>query len=155
MSSGKSLPMARHPHPNAPGLEAGVTEPMIHDLVHAFYARVRGDDLLGPVFAAVVADWDAHLNKMCAFWSSVTLLTGSYKGTPMQAHAGLPQITPAHFQQWLALFRETAAQICPPDAAALFFDRAERIAESLQIGIAIHRRGAGSPASTSVEPSLP
>ncbi len=87
MSSGKSLPMARHPHPNAPGLEAGVTEPMIHDLVHAFYARVRGDDLLGPVFAAVVADWDAHLNKMCAFWSSVTLLTGSYKGTPMQAHA--------------------------------------------------------------------
>jgi hemoglobin len=155
MAAGKSLPTARDPHPKAPGREAGVTEPMIRDLVHAFYARVRGDDLLGPVFDTAVADWDAHLNKMCAFWSSVTLLTGSYKGTPMQAHAGLPQITPAHFRRWLALFRETAAQICPPDAAALFIDRAERIAESLQMGIAIHRRRAGSPASTSSEQSLP
>jgi len=136
--------MQRHPHPKATGLEAGVTEPMIHDLVHAFYARVRGDALLGPVFSAVVTDWDTHLGKMSGFWSSVTLLTGCYKGTPMQAHAALPQIAPAHFQQWLALFRATAAEVCPPDAAALFIDRAERIAESLQMGIAIHRREAVS-----------
>jgi hemoglobin len=131
--------MGRDPHPKAPGIEAGVTEPMIHGLVHAFYARIRRDGALGPVFTAAVEDWDKHLDKMCAFWSSVTLLTGRYKGTPMQAHAALPQITPAHFQQWLALFRATAADVCPPDAAALFIDRAERIAESLQLGIAIHR----------------
>ncbi|MGH6739455.1 MAG: group III truncated hemoglobin [Bradyrhizobium sp.] len=147
--------MARDPPPRAPGLEAGVTEPMIHDLVHAFYARVREDALLGPVFSSVVADWDAHLSKMCAFWSSVTLLTGRYKGTPMQAHAALPQLAPAHFQQWLAVFRATAAEVCPPHAAALFIDRADRIAESLQMGIAIHRRGAVSRASASGEPTLP
>ncbi len=131
--------MQRSPHPKAPGVAAGVTEPMIRDLVHAFYARVRQDPMLGPVFTSVVEDWDTHLNKMCAFWSSVTLLTGRYKGTPMQAHAALPQITPEHFRQWLAVFRATAAEICPPEAAALFIDRADRIAESLQMGIAIHR----------------
>jgi hemoglobin len=135
----KGLPLARDPHPKAPGLEAGVTEPMIRDLVHTFYARVRQHAVLGPIFNAAVQDWDAHLDKLCAFWSSVTLMTGAYKGTPMQAHAALPQIGPAHFVQWLALFRATAADVCPPEAAALFIDRAERIAQSLQIGIAIHR----------------
>jgi hemoglobin len=139
MSTGKCSEVGRDPHPKAPGIAAGVSEPMIHDVVHAFYAQVREDAVLGPVFSEVVRDWDTHLDKMCAFWSSVTLMTGRYKGTPMQAHAALAQITPAHFQLWLAVFRTTAAEICPPDAAALFIDRAERIAESLQMGIAIHR----------------
>lgn len=131
--------MPRDPHPKAPGLEAGVTEPMIRDLVHAFYARVRQDTELGPIFNSKIDDWEAHLDKLSAFWSSVTLMTGRYKGTPMKAHAELPQIAPPHFAHWLALFRATAADVCPPDAAALFVDRAERIAQSLQIGIAIHR----------------
>lgn len=130
--------MTRDPHPKAPGIEAGVTELMIRDLVHEFYARVREDAVLGPIFNAKIDDWDAHLDKLCAFWSSVTLMTGRYKGTPMKAHAELPQIGPEHFRQWLALFRTTASEVCPA-AAALFADRAERIAESLQMGIAIHR----------------
>lgn len=129
----------RAAHPNAPGLEAGVNEEMIHDLVHEFYARVRRDALLGPVFNIAIEDWDAHLDKMCAFWSSVTLMTGRYIGTPMKLHAELPQISPAHFRQWLGLFRTTAAEVCPPDAAGLFTERAGRIAESLQLGIALHR----------------
>lgn len=129
----------RDAHPKAPGLEAGVNEEMIRDLVHEFYARVRRDALLGPVFNTAIEDWDAHLDKLCAFWSSVTLMTGLYKGTPMKVHAELPQISPAHFRQWLGLFRTTAAEVCPPDAAALFTNRAERIAESLQLGIAVHR----------------
>lgn len=146
--------MARDPHPKAPGIEAGVTEPMIRDLVHEFYAGVRRDAVLGPIFNTAIDDWDAHLDKLCAFWSSVTLMTGRYKGTPMKAHAELPQIGAAHFRQWLALFRATAAEVCPPDAAALFIDRAERIAESLQMGIAIHRAEAISPAVRSGEHSI-
>lgn len=57
----------------------------------------------------------------------------------MKAHAELPQIGPAHFSQRLALFRTTAAEVCPPRAAALFAERAERMSESLQMGIALHR----------------
>lgn len=131
--------MTRDPHPNAPGASVGITEPMIKTLVHTFYARVRVDPLLGPIFNRAIADWDAHLDKLCAFWSSVTLMTGRYKGTPMRVHAEIDEISPLHFEQWLALFQATAIRTCPPDAAAVFVDRANRIAESLQLGIALHR----------------
>jgi hemoglobin len=48
--------MPRDPHPEAPGADAGITEAMIRDLVHAFYARVRRDPLIGPIFNAAVED---------------------------------------------------------------------------------------------------
>jgi len=131
--------MSREVHPNAPGAAVGVSEAMIHTLVHAFYSRVRADALLGPVFNGAIHNWDAHLEKLCAFWSSVTLMTGRYKGTPMKAHAELAEITPAHFERWLALFQDTAIKTCPPDAAQVFVERANRIAESLKLGIAVHR----------------
>lgn len=124
---------------NAPGLAVGVDEAMIRALVHGFYARVRRDDMLGPIFNGKVANWDEHLEKLCGFWSSVTLMSGRYKGTPMQAHAALPEISAQHFDRWLALFRETARELCPPAAAELFIDRAERIAQSLETGIALYR----------------
>jgi len=113
----------------------GIDEAMIEHLVHAFYARVRDDDLLGPVFAARIADWPRHLARMCAFWSSVALLTGRYHGQPMQAHQPLP-VDAAHFDRWLALFEATAREICPPAAADHLVERAQRIAESLELGIA-------------------
>jgi hemoglobin len=57
----------------------------------------------------------------------------------MKAHAELAAIAPEHFLRWLALFHATAREICPDAAASLFADRAERIAQSLQLGIALHR----------------
>src|SRR5262245_53635170 len=131
--------MACDGHPKAPGVDVGVTEAMIRDLVHTFYARVRSDPLIGPIFNSRIKDWPAHLEKLCRFWSSVTLMSGRYKGTPMRVHAELPGIASEHFQHWLALFRATAQDICPERAAALFIDRSRRIAESLQLGIALHR----------------
>lgn len=125
----------------AMGLAAGVTEDMIRTLVHAFYERVRADAALGPIFErAVAGDWAPHLAKMCDFWSSVMLATSRYQGRPMPAHLRLAGIQPAHFARWLELFGRTAEETCPPPAAALFKDRARRIAESFQLGIAFHRR---------------
>lgn len=131
--------MLRAPHPKAPGLEVGITETMIQALVRAFYMKVRRDEVLGPIFNAQIENWEAHLDKLCAFWSSVVLMTGRYKGRPMPVHAGIPDVSEAHFLRWLGLFRETAQSTCPPPAAALFIDRAERIAESLLLGIRLHR----------------
>ncbi|HWK37977.1 MAG TPA: group III truncated hemoglobin [Hyphomicrobium sp.] len=125
--------------PRSPGYAAGVDEKIIHDLVHGFYARVRTDAVLGPIFDAAIDDWPLHLEKMCAFWSSVTLMSGRYKGRPMAAHAKIPGISRAHFERWLELFSEATKEICTLPAAWLFVDRAERIAESLQLGIALHR----------------
>jgi hemoglobin len=113
----------------------GITEAMIERLVHSFYAKVRTDEMLAPVFDARIRDWGPHLAQMCAFWSSVALMSGRYHGAPMPKHLPLP-IDAAHFDRWLALFEETAAEVCPPEAAAHFVERAHRIAASLELGVA-------------------
>ncbi len=116
----------------------GIDEDMIRRLVHTFYDRIRADEVLGPIFAARISDWTPHLERMCAFWSSVTLVTGRYHGRPMQAHAPLP-VDASHFDRWLALFAEIANEVCPPAAAAYFVERARMIAESLELGIGTMR----------------
>jgi hemoglobin len=131
--------MLYQPHPKAPGLAAGIDEAMIGELVDQFYAKVRQDDILGPVFDSRIDNWDEHLTKLRAFWSSVVLMTGRYKGQPMPVHAAISEITDAHFERWLSLFAETAKAVCPAEAAALFIDRSRRIAQSLSLGIAASR----------------
>lgn len=115
--------------------ETGIDEAMIDRLVRAFYERVRQDTLIGPIFEARIADWEPHLQQMCAFWSSVALMTGRYHGQPMQKHLPLP-VDGRHFDRWLALFEATARDLCSPKAAEHFIERARRIAESLELGIA-------------------
>lgn len=116
----------------------GIDEAMIHGLVHSFYDQVRADPMLGPVFEARISDWPPHLARMCAFWSSVVLMTGRYHGRPMQAHAPLP-LGGTHFDRWLSLFEATARDVCPPLAADVFIEKAQMIAQSLELGIAMHR----------------
>lgn len=123
----------------APGAAVGVTEDMIRTQVHTFYGRVRQDPELGPIFNGKIADWDEHLAKLCDFWSSVLLMTGRFKGQPMRAHLQTPQIEPPHFGRWLEIWRQTARELCPPDAAALFIAKAEMIGESLKLGLSFHR----------------
>jgi hemoglobin len=115
--------------------ETGIHEAMIDRLVEAFYARVRDDALIGPIFAEHVEDWAPHLAQMKLFWSSVALSTGVYQGRPMPKHLPLP-IDATHFDRWLALFEATTVEVCPPVAAAHFMERARRIAESLELGVA-------------------
>jgi hemoglobin len=113
----------------------GIDEAMIERLVRSFYAKVRTDPLLAPVFEARIRDWEPHLQRMCAFWSSVALTSRRYHGSPMAKHLPLP-VAAEHFDRWLSLFADTAREICPPEAQAHFVERAGRIAESLELGIA-------------------
>ncbi len=115
-------------------LHPDIDEAMIERLVDHFYAAVRRDPRLGPVFARVIADddWPPHLQAMMAFWSSVMLMSGRYKGRPVPKHQALAGITPDHFSVWLSLFADSAHAICPPEIAALFVSRAEAIGASLQ-----------------------
>jgi hemoglobin len=117
-----------------------IDEDSIRTLVHGFYAEIRRDSVLGPIFERAIGDhWDAHLAKLCDFWSSVVLKTGRFKGAPMQVHARLPDLQLAHFDRWLGLFRATAHRLCTPDAAALFIAKAEMIGASLRMGVAFAR----------------
>ena len=114
--------------------ETGLDEEILRHLVHRFYAKVRRDTILGPIFAARIENWGPHLERMVAFWSSVALMTGRYHGRPVPAHTPLP-IHGAHFERWLGLFRETAQEVCTSRGAAHVIERAERIARSLHIAV--------------------
>jgi hemoglobin len=118
--------------------EGDITEDRLQELVALFYKRVRQDALLGPVFNDAIHDWPEHLDKLQAFWSSVMLTSGRYKGRPLPAHIRHgDRIGPASFDRWLAIWHETTDELLPPAAAAAMQDKAARIAESLALGIAI------------------
>lgn len=124
----------RH-HP-AGGGQQMVTEAQLQLLVDRFYAKIRQEPVLGPIFNSAVDDWPEHLEKLGAFWSSVMLTTGRYKGNPFAAHMKhSSQITPDMFDRWLALWGETAGELLPPEDAAAVRAKAERIAESLKLGL--------------------
>jgi hemoglobin len=123
-------------NPRRQPVHPSIDEGMIRVLVHGFYARIRDDLEVGPIFKHVIGDkWDSHLATMCDFWSSVMLMTGRYKGNPMIAHTQLDMVRPEHFERWLRLFRLSAEETCPHEIAILFIGRAENIARSLQLGI--------------------
>jgi len=127
-------------------LRTGIDDAMIDRLVRAFYARARADEILGPVFASRIADdeWEPHIERINAFWSSVALMTGTYHGRPMQLHVGLA-VDADHFDRWLALWEQTAREICPQIAADHFIEKARTIAQSLELGIAMHNGAMPAP----------
>ena len=115
------------------------TEDEVHQLVHAFYARVRDDERLGPIFERHVHDWDTHLAKMVDFWSGALRGTARFRGTPMPKHVALPGLSADLFRQWLTLFRETTGTLPNAAMGERANDLAERIAESLWYGYQLSR----------------
>lgn len=122
-------------------LPSMLDERMIRAVVHGFYDEIRKDALLGPVFNGAIAEeqWPHHLAKMCDFWSATLLRTSRYDGRPLPPHLALPGIGEEHFRRWLTLFRATVERLCPPPVAALFIERAMRIAHSFRLAIAFNR----------------
>ena len=125
------------------------SEEQISDLVDTFYTKVRADSLIGPIFDEAIGDgWDEHLVKIKSFWASVMLGARSYKGNPMMTHLNLPKLSRGHFDRWLDLWRETAAEICEEDIAALFVQKAEMIAERFLHAIILYWDAVHQPAAS-------
>jgi hemoglobin len=83
------------------------SEADVRQLVDSFYAKVRDDALLNPIFSDVAhVDWAHHLPKMYAFWNGMILGKTGYNGRPFPLHAVLP-VDKTHFNRWLALFTAT------------------------------------------------
>lgn len=110
------------------------SEQEVTRLVHDFYARVRRDDLLGPIFERHVADWDVHLAKLVDFWSAILRGTRRFRGAPMPAHVALPGLHDALFQRWLQLFHRTTASLGNDAMQAHANAMARRIAQSFWYG---------------------
>lgn len=108
-------------------------------LVTRFYATVRADALIGPVFNDAIDDWPEHLEKLSAFWSSLMLTSGRYKGAPMAAHLKhRARITPAMFERWLALWREATDAEMPRGVAKSMQAKAERIAQNFKFALRLN-----------------
>jgi hemoglobin len=114
-----------------------ITEDAIRHLVDRFYAKVRADDRLAPIFANAIADdeWEPHLQKMRDFWSSVMLTSGRYKGNPVAVHMAVAGMEPHLFARWLELFGETCGELFEPAIADEFRAKAVRIADSLKLAL--------------------
>jgi hemoglobin len=107
----------------------------ISTLVHEFYADVRADPVLGPVFDKAIGErWDPHLARMVEFWSTVMLGSHDFQGNVFGKHMALCGIEPDHFRRWLALFQASATRLFAPAQANEFLTVAGRIAASLQYG---------------------
>jgi hemoglobin len=118
--------------------QTGIDDAMIERLIRGFYARVQFDAVIGPVFRERIDEWEPHLQRMFAFWSSVALMSGRYHGQPMVKHLQLP-IDSRHFERLLSLFEQTARELCPAVAADRFVLLSRRIGRSLELGMASAR----------------
>ena len=72
-------------------------------LLKTFYADVRQDAVIGPIFNARIHDWPAHLEKIGDFWALQTGGPSAYSGGFGRAHLPLG-LEPVHFEQWLGLW---------------------------------------------------
>lgn len=114
----------------------------IRQLVDAFYAKVREDDLLSGIFKDIIRDdWPVHLEKMYRFWESLLLEAGSYHGNPLSKHIQLP-VDKEHFDRWLKLFNETIDTHFAGEKAEEAKSRAAKIAVIFQFKIESGRKTA-------------
>ncbi|MGQ7830037.1 group III truncated hemoglobin [Altererythrobacter sp. Z27] len=130
--------------------QLGINSGLIDRIVERFYASVREDELLAPIFAARVADWPHHLARMKLFWAAVLRGEGGFAGNPMLKHAVITGLGQGEFDRWLALFERALALEASNAAAAQILRRAEMIAASLRAGIERNRSEA-TPPETPIE----
>jgi hemoglobin len=121
-----------------------LTRQEITDVVAAFYARVRVDAVLGPVFAVHVDNWDEHEQKITAFWASAILHERSYSGNPMIAHMQAGNVRTGHFERWLGLFDEVLQTCVPTPQRHQWSALVHRIGRGLSLGLADAERSRGA-----------
>lgn len=112
-----------------------VTEAQIAAVVAEFYACVRAHPGLGPVFAAHVADWPAHEEKITRFWRNAILHHRVYDGNPLEKHRNAGNVRIPMFDVWLGLFDSVLRRDLPPDTAAAWSALAHRIGRALMFGM--------------------
>jgi hemoglobin len=114
---------------------APITNASILQMVDRFYARVREDAVLSPIFEnSLAGKWDEHMPRMYAFWTKILLGSGDFQSNVFGKHMAIAGIEREHFVRWLALFKMTAIEVFGIDDARVPIQVAERIAGSLQLG---------------------
>jgi hemoglobin len=131
------------PHVSTALPRIDVTQAQIRLVADRFYARVRKDPVLAPIFHTTIGQdatiWEAHIDKITHFWRNALLREPVYSGNPMLVHSGISAIRPEHFALWLGLFDAVLTETLPPDTTALWSRTAHRIGRGLSLGLASAR----------------
>jgi hemoglobin len=115
-------------------------------LVNTFYAKVRMDDLLSPVFNERIGNlWPQHMEKMYKFWQTILLKEHTYFGSPFTPHAML-QVEHAHFERWLDLFAGTVDELFTGEKAVEAKYRAGKMAEMFEYKILYYQNNPSAKA---------
>ena len=105
-------------------------------LVHEFYAAVRKDSILGPIFNDVAkVDWEAHPPIMVTFWESLLLKTDRYRRNALQPHLDVFKkiaFKPEMMDRWLMIFDATMDSYFQGETAEKAKEWARGIAHNLQ-----------------------
>lgn len=117
-----------------------LTEALLRTVLQTFYARLKKDDVLGPVFTQAIGDdWTKHIDRITLFWLRATGIRGGYRGRDfIPAHLRHLVIRADQLPRWLQLFSETCRELSPPAAADFLIDVAKKMAENLQISFNKH-----------------
>jgi hemoglobin len=153
------------PHPNARTPEKIPTNPEggtlyerlgghegLHRLVKWFYAKVRYEPLLEPIFTALVPVWSTHLETITEFWARAT-------GGPSEWARGMGrhffmQLGPEHFAAWLRVWDENCRELLPEAEANEMIALAHNIGDDLERMLARRQISTGKPAVDSPKPNL-
>lgn len=109
----------------------------IIQIVDSFYAKVRADSLIGPIFTDIAkVDWQEHLPKLYNFWEDLLFGTDNYRGRPFPPHMKL-NLKPEHFQRWLELFHSTVDEYYFGQKAEEIKSRATRIAYNFSLNLGL------------------
>ena len=119
-------------------------EGRLRRLVERFYEIGRQHPVLGPLFEAAITDWDEHITVVADFWSRTLLGTDRYRGNVFSSHMRLP-VEPVHFDLWLTVFRQAAAETLPPMLAEQAIAKAVHMTHSISVGLFPYRDAEGKP----------
>ena len=113
-------------------------------LVRTFYAKIREDVVLGPIFIANITDWESHLDLLTDFWETQLFLKRKYHGNPVTAHQEVDDkmnhtITSEHFGLWLNLWFETIDELFTGEVAWIAKNRAQKMSTMLFMKMYEHR----------------
>jgi hemoglobin len=115
----------------------------ILNLLRHFYADVRQDPLIGPIFEAQIKDWKHHLEIIASFWETLTGGPRIYARPMPKKHLSL-QLKEEHFQRWLFLWQANCRAQLSIEPAREMIDLANHIAHNLRIILGVSTNSAAS-----------
>ncbi|MCW5517185.1 group III truncated hemoglobin [Muriicola sp. Z0-33] len=114
-------------------------------LVRTFYAKIRKDEILGPIFNAIIRDWESHFSLLTDFWETQLFLNRKYSGNPVLVHQEVDDkmnhsLTPEHFGYWINLWFSTIDELFEGENAWIAKNRAQKMSTMLYMQIYQHRQ---------------